>query len=760
MVRATGTGAGPLKPTVVTIRGSHLDGATAVRFGSRKGTIIRVVGSTAIEVRTPRGARAGTVSVQVRAHGSWSKKSSRARYSFVAAPKLSKLSPTSGSYHGGQRVTLRGSNLTRTVRVRFGSAKATIVSRKKDRVVVKAPIGVLGSARVTVTTPGGSSRSKSYTYTKPAAKSVTKVTTLPGTAKPSAVEWVTGGYNPDTGKAEPWVVGLPQRATVPAVGKPFLVKPGTRVFPSGLVGTVTDVAVQADETVRVTVAPKALETSLEGLQVNYSGPLRTTNARQGRNASEVGNSTTFSIKGPTSLFCTSPTGASVSVGADLSMSISDVDVSQHFDSGHLWHRPTYDGSFTAEVKTTGKISVAAAATCKLRPEWQKAQRRIIPLGASGATVSFGPSMAFKVTSKGTWSVVDRTRTTFAVSAKLGSTPEFSKTSRSVESKQGGALSFSLEVTAGVSVQFGLLDTAGLEAKVLLGASVTVTDTRDNACVDGSLFLRLTVGVFLDAIVARWERQVFTGTLELARVHRCALPEGSAPPGEPGITSARLPDAQIGAGYQATLTTADHRNGTWSLVSQALPAGLTLDRASGSISGTPVGPVGDYPVLVDFTDTDHQVATTTIRIRIQPSRGIGGGDIQVTLRWTGPADLDLHVVDPAGEEIYYSHRYSASGGTLDHDANAGCNGLADDDNAVENVFWPPHQAPAGSYTTWVHVWAVCGGPLDWHLTVRRNGVVIVDQTGSGESPGYTFGVGTGAGVRVGRQPKVTTHYPAK
>ena len=193
---------------------------------------------------------------------------------------------------------------------------------------------------------------------------------------------------------------------------------------------------------------------------------------------------------------------------------------------------------------------------------------------------------------------------------------------------------------------------------------------------------------------------------------------------------------------------------------ALPAGLTLDPASGTISGTPIGAVGDYAVIVDFQDAQGKFATTTIRVRVTPSAGIGGGDIQVTLRWTGPADLDLHVGDPAGEEIYYNHPESESGGALDHDANAGCNGTEDDDNAVENVFWPPRSAPAGGYAAWVVVYDECEGPLDWHLTVRRNGLVIIDETGTGASSLYSFDVGTAARAQVTTEPAPTRSYPAK
>jgi hypothetical protein len=257
-------------------------------------------------------------------------------------------------------------------------------------------------------------------------------------------------------------------------------------------------------------------------------------------------------------------------------------------------------------------------------------------------------------------------------------------------------------------------------------------------------MKISVGLYLDAWVARWESPTLTTSVDLLQLPRkCVLeePAPTSPATEPEITSTRLPDAQVGEGYEATLQSADGRVGTWSLAGSSLPSGLSLDAASGLISGTPTDGIGDNALLIDFKDEAGSVATSTVRLRVQPSAGLGGGDVQVTLRWTGPADLDLHVIDPANDEIYYGNSMSASGGSLDRDANAACNGPADDDNAVENVFWPAGAAPVGDYAALVAVYADCAGPLDWELTIRRNGVVILDQTGTGASPTYTFSLGS-------------------
>lgn len=66
-----------------------------------------------------------------------------------------------------------------------------------------------------------------------------------------------------------------------------------------------------------------------------------------------------------------------------------------------------------------------------------------------------------------------------------------------------------------------------------------------------------------------------------------------------------------------------------------------------------------------------------------------GEVQVSLVWNGPADVDLHVFCPTGEEIYFNSR-SHCGGELDIDMNAERNSLT----PVENVFW--ERAPRGRY----------------------------------------------------------------
>jgi hypothetical protein len=119
--------------------------------------------------------------------------------------------------------------------------------------------------------------------------------------------------------------------------------------------------------------------------------------------------------------------------------------------------------------------------------------------------------------------------------------------------------------------------------------------------------------------------------------------------------------------------------------------------------------------------------------------VGTGDVQVTLAWDADSDVDLHVVDPAGEEIYYSRRRSASGGELDLDSNAACRV---DGVRNENITWPVGRAPRGTYTVRVDYWSSCNvAQTNYTVRVISEGI---NQTFSGSFSGAGDQGGPGSG----------------
>ncbi len=118
--------------------------------------------------------------------------------------------------------------------------------------------------------------------------------------------------------------------------------------------------------------------------------------------------------------------------------------------------------------------------------------------------------------------------------------------------------------------------------------------------------------------------------------------------------------------------------------------------------------------------------------------VGTGDVQVNITWDSKADVDLHVIDPTGAEIYWAGKTSASGGQLDLDSNAGC---ATDGPRAENVFWSSGLiAPRGEYIVRVDYWSACSA-------LRTSYVVTVNS--KGKPPRVFQGVFTGGGDGGGK-----------
>jgi hypothetical protein len=111
--------------------------------------------------------------------------------------------------------------------------------------------------------------------------------------------------------------------------------------------------------------------------------------------------------------------------------------------------------------------------------------------------------------------------------------------------------------------------------------------------------------------------------------------------------------------------------------------------------------------------------------------VGTGDVQVGITWDTPTDVDLHVVEPGGEEIYYAHTTSVAGGQLDLDSNPACN--IDGVNA-ENIYWPTGDSPVGEYTVRVRMYSDCG-------VGGASGTVTISHCGEDSPEVHAFTLGS-------------------
>lgn len=114
--------------------------------------------------------------------------------------------------------------------------------------------------------------------------------------------------------------------------------------------------------------------------------------------------------------------------------------------------------------------------------------------------------------------------------------------------------------------------------------------------------------------------------------------------------------------------------------------------------------------------------------------VATGDVQVSVVWDAPTDVDLRVTDPSGEQVYFGNLQSQSGGFLDLDSNPAC---SIDDINNENIVWPTDGAPSGTYKVSLDYWSDCGEPeTNWVVTVQSQGQApqIFSGTFTGPSAG--------------------------
>jgi hypothetical protein len=108
---------------------------------------------------------------------------------------------------------------------------------------------------------------------------------------------------------------------------------------------------------------------------------------------------------------------------------------------------------------------------------------------------------------------------------------------------------------------------------------------------------------------------------------------------------------------------------------------------------------------------------------------GVGDVKITLSFEPIHDLDLHVIEPGGSEIDFTHPSSPTGGKLDLDSGANC--TASVANA-ENIYWTAGAAPAGEYRVSVRNFEPCDrGPIPFTVRIENGAVVDTYQNTFGD-----------------------------
>jgi hypothetical protein len=141
---------------LVTITGTGLAEATKVEFGTTGATIEEDTATT-IKVKAPVHA-AGIVDVTVTTPGGTSATSAASKYTYVAAPVVTSISPTKGPAAGGTPVEITGINLSGATKVEFGATtiNSPFEQNTATKIKFKSP-PCTGIVDVRVITIGGTS---------------------------------------------------------------------------------------------------------------------------------------------------------------------------------------------------------------------------------------------------------------------------------------------------------------------------------------------------------------------------------------------------------------------------------------------------------------------------------------------------------------------------------------------------------------------------------------------------------------------------
>jgi hypothetical protein len=121
---------------------------------------------------------------------------------------------------------------------------------------------------------------------------------------------------------------------------------------------------------------------------------------------------------------------------------------------------------------------------------------------------------------------------------------------------------------------------------------------------------------------------------------------------------------------------------------------------------------------------------------------GTSELEITVWWDKPSDVNLNVVEPSGEEVYWGNNMSATGGMLDQNSNIEC--VVDNKNN-ESIRWT--KAPSGTFAVRLDYDSSCG-------VAETKYVVAVNHNGTSQLYQGTF-TGPGSNGAAGKERLITT-----
>jgi len=186
--------------TSVTVTGAHFSpvsgSTTAVKFGTTNATSVSNVTDTSLSAVAPAGTGTKNVTVTVTPPSASAQTSNGVPFTYVPAPTVTSVSPTSGPVTGGTDVTITGDHFQPGAQVLFGpsatggsgdSPASPVQFVSATSLVATTRPGIVGATNVVVVNPDGqvgaltSGNANHYSFTG-TAPSITSVSPTGGSS--------------------------------------------------------------------------------------------------------------------------------------------------------------------------------------------------------------------------------------------------------------------------------------------------------------------------------------------------------------------------------------------------------------------------------------------------------------------------------------------------------------------------------------------------------------------------------------------------